>query len=165
MRHGEGFHNVAGKKDYSQYKRWDLEDAHLTAHGWEQVSSLHLLLPLDRYNRFALCCGREKPGGVSDPKCMQAHALRKHLAQLTEPLRVEAVIVSPLSRALQTAVGAFGGDACQPGAPGEVLMVAQEAVPEKQVQHEAVSAAGCPPFIAWEVSCSAMQSLLPLCTM
>ncbi len=37
VRHGEGFHNVAGKKDYSQYKRWDLEDAHLTEHGWEQV--------------------------------------------------------------------------------------------------------------------------------
>ena len=37
IRHGEGFHNVAGKKDYSQYKRWDLEDAHLTALGWEQV--------------------------------------------------------------------------------------------------------------------------------
>ncbi|KAK9915171.1 hypothetical protein WJX75_005575 [Coccomyxa subellipsoidea] len=115
VRHGEGFHNVAGKKDYSQYKRWDLEDAHLTAHGWEQ-----------------------------------AHALRKHLAKLPEPLNVEAVIVSPLSRALQTAVGAFGGDAWQPNDPDEALMVAQEAVPEKGVQHEAVSSAGCPPFIAWE---------------
>ncbi|BDA43351.1 Phosphoglycerate mutase-like protein [Coccomyxa sp. Obi] len=68
VRHGEGFHNVAGKKDYSQYKRWDLEDAHLTEHGWEQ-----------------------------------AHALQKHIAQLPDPLNVEVVIVSPLSRALQTA--------------------------------------------------------------
>ena len=94
------------------------------------------------------------------PIGMQAHALRKHLAKLPEPLNVEAVIVSPLSRALQTAVGAFGGDAWQPNDPDEALMVAQEAVPEKGVQHEAVSSAGCPPFIAWEVSCSARHNLL-----
>jgi broad specificity phosphatase PhoE len=39
VRHGEGFHNVAGKNDYSQYKRWDLEDANLTELGWQQVST------------------------------------------------------------------------------------------------------------------------------
>lgn len=82
---------------------------------------------------------------------MQAHALQKHIAQLPDPLKLEAVIVSPLSRALQTAVGAFGGASCQQGDNDKILMVAQEGIPEKQIQHEAVSSAGCPPFIAWEV--------------
>ncbi len=161
VRHGEGYHNVAGKKDYSQYKRWDLEDAHLTAHGWEQVSPGCPAAAFSILHATLLMMCLTKDSGRSAAICMQAHALRKHLAQLPEPLNVEAVIMSPLSRALQTAVGAFGGDACQSGDPGKVLMVAQDAVPEKQVQHEAVSSAGCPPFIAWEVRMHVMQHVAP----
>lgn len=39
MRHGEGFHNVAGRIDHENYKSWDYEDSHLTEYGWKQVSS------------------------------------------------------------------------------------------------------------------------------
>ena len=56
---------------------------------------------------------------------MQAHALQKHIAQLPEPLNVEAVIVSPLSRALQTAVGAFGGTSEVDGT-AKPLMIQQD---------------------------------------
>ena len=55
---------------------------------------------------------------------VQAHALQKHIAQLPEPLNVEAVIVSPLSRALQTAVGAFGGTSDEEGT-AKPLMIKQ----------------------------------------
>lgn len=55
----------------------------------------------------------------------QAHALQQHISQLPEPLNVEAVIVSPLSRALQTAVGAFGGTSNTEGT-AQPLMIKQE---------------------------------------
>ena len=59
----------------------------------------------------------------------QAHALRDHIAALPEPLRVDAVIVSPLSRALETAAGAFGGGAWHSAADGPPLMAALESEP------------------------------------
>ena len=37
IRHGQGFHNVAGHIDTSEYLKWDYEDAHLTDLGWKQV--------------------------------------------------------------------------------------------------------------------------------
>ncbi len=53
---------------------------------------------------------------------VQAHALQKHIAQLPDPLNVEAVIVSPLSRALQTAVGAFGGTSDEEGTAKPLML-------------------------------------------
>jgi hypothetical protein len=40
VRHAQGIHNVAGEKDFSAYKSYDLFDAQLTPLGWSQVSSL-----------------------------------------------------------------------------------------------------------------------------
>ncbi len=97
------------------------------------------------------------------PCLLQAHALQKHIAQLPDPLNIEAVIVSPLSRALQTAVGAFGGGSCQRGDSDKILMVAQDGIHEKQVQHDAVSSAGYPPFVAWEVN-PMPASTFPFCS-
>lgn len=37
IRHGEGFHNVAGRIKHSNYQSYDYEDAHLTEIGWKQV--------------------------------------------------------------------------------------------------------------------------------
>ena len=152
------------------------------------------------------------PCGAVTGSLSQAHALQKHLAQLPEPLDVEAVIVSPLSRALQTAVGAFGGTSdtegtaqplmveqeeilvstfqehicmhglqhmphhacrithasrspgvqvlshewCADSRVGESQQVAQalrglQYMQEKQFGHSAVTSAGTPPFVCWEV--------------
>ncbi|KAL3137781.1 hypothetical protein ABBQ38_005041 [Trebouxia sp. C0009 RCD-2024] len=41
IRHGQGFHNVAGHKDSSQYLSYDWEDAHLTEYGWQQAEALN----------------------------------------------------------------------------------------------------------------------------
>ncbi len=38
IRHGEGYHNVAGRKSTEEYKKEDYADAHLTELGWTQVS-------------------------------------------------------------------------------------------------------------------------------
>jgi len=37
IRHGQGFHNVAGEVNSEAYKSDKFEDAHLTVLGWEQV--------------------------------------------------------------------------------------------------------------------------------
>jgi len=51
----------------------------------------------------------------------QACALRDHIRSLPEPLGVDAVIVSPLSRALETEL--------RPGEEGKPLMMALESEP------------------------------------
>lgn len=43
VRHGEGYHNVAGRLDHANYKSFDYLDAHLTATGWRQVRRQHQL--------------------------------------------------------------------------------------------------------------------------
>jgi broad specificity phosphatase PhoE len=40
VRHAQGFHNVAGEKDYSAYLSPELFDAQLTPLGWQQVDNL-----------------------------------------------------------------------------------------------------------------------------
>lgn len=40
VRHGQGFHNVAGEVDYKQYESMEHFDASLTAQGWKQVAAL-----------------------------------------------------------------------------------------------------------------------------
>ena len=37
IRHGQGYHNVAGHIDTAEYLKWEYEDAHLTELGWKQV--------------------------------------------------------------------------------------------------------------------------------
>ena len=69
---------------------------------------------------------------LTDHGWRQAHALRNHHAALPEPLRVDAVIVSPLSRALETAAGAFGGGAWRSADDGPPLMAALESEPVRQ---------------------------------
>lgn len=41
VRHGQGYHNVAGELDHSSYMSWDFADASLTDLGWQQAEALH----------------------------------------------------------------------------------------------------------------------------
>jgi broad specificity phosphatase PhoE len=41
VRHGQGFHNVAGELDHASYLSWDYADASLTSLGWQQSEALH----------------------------------------------------------------------------------------------------------------------------
>lgn len=73
---------------------------------------------------------------------LRAHA-QEHLSA-----SLELVVVSPLSRAVETAVAAFGG--ASPAPHGEpLLMVSQEAVCDTRVARPSVSACGAPPFGAF----------------
>lgn len=45
---GEGYHNVAGRKDHSLYCSPEYLDAHLTEFGWQQVRGLALPQQLQR---------------------------------------------------------------------------------------------------------------------
>eukprot|EP01023_Acetabularia_acetabulum_P040833 TRINITY_DN3964_c0_g3_i1.p2 TRINITY_DN3964_c0_g3~~TRINITY_DN3964_c0_g3_i1.p2 ORF type:complete len:336 (+),score=55.22 TRINITY_DN3964_c0_g3_i1:53-1060(+) len=114
VRHGEGYHNVAGAISQENYKSWDYFDAHLTEIGWKQAA-----------------------------------ALKMHLAE--NKIEVDVVIVSPMSRALETAVGVFGGgDWVANGLPP--LMVQQNYVEDTSADRPAISAHACPPFIAVEMA-------------
>ena len=98
VRHGQGFHNVAGHIDHENYKSEEYADAHLTELGWQQAESLG------------------------------QHVKSTHLP-------VDLVVVAPLTRALETAVAAFGSHQepwrCQ---PEQLLMVPQEGIEGKQVR-------------------------------
>lgn len=73
-------------------------------------------------------------------------------ARILSPLKIirsfQVVIASPLTRALETAVGAFGGGRW-PGR-GSVLMHEQTAIPGVRAAHETVASVAGLPFIAFE---------------
>ncbi|KAL4853906.1 Phosphoglycerate mutase-like protein [Chlorella vulgaris] len=82
---------------------------------------------------------------------MQAWALNWHIKQLGSRFRVDAVVVSPLTRTLETAAGVFGSGPWREGSSSQPpLMLEQTVVPGKRAAHHAIAAEGCPPFIAWE---------------
>lgn len=56
------------------------------------------------------------------PSAQQARALGKHIRALGPAFRAEAVIVSPLTRTLETAAGVFGAGPWQSGDPQPPLM-------------------------------------------
>jgi hypothetical protein len=58
------------------------------------------------------------------------------------------VVVSPLTRAVETAIGAFGGG---PATSGPLLMLPQDGVEGVRAARTGASAAGVPPFVACEL--------------
>lgn len=61
-------------------------------------------------------------------RAMQAAALKRH--NKTQPeVQPQVIIVSPMTRAIETAVGAFGGERWQSGDNSPPLMIEQAAVP------------------------------------
>eukprot|EP00891_Asterochloris_glomerata_P003056 jgi/Astpho2/3056/e_gw1.00051.123.1_t len=107
----------------------------------------------------------------------QAEAVQQHLAGLQQPLQVEVVICSPLTRTLETAVGIFGTTEWTDDMQGTPLMLQQPSRPvrvshQEGTQHDAallsspaevlllqgkqearaaVRATGSPPFVAQEL--------------
>ncbi|GBG77073.1 hypothetical protein CBR_g23399 [Chara braunii] len=71
IRHGQARHNVAGKSDYANYRKWEYFDSALTEEGWEQAAMLWKTK------------GRELESA-------------------------ELVVVSPLTRTLETAMAIYG---------------------------------------------------------
>eukprot|EP00195_Chlamydomonas_chlamydogama_P017695 CAMPEP_0202890154 /NCGR_PEP_ID=MMETSP1392-20130828/658_1 /ASSEMBLY_ACC=CAM_ASM_000868 /TAXON_ID=225041 /ORGANISM="Chlamydomonas chlamydogama, Strain SAG 11-48b" /LENGTH=295 /DNA_ID=CAMNT_0049573673 /DNA_START=133 /DNA_END=1020 /DNA_ORIENTATION=+ len=114
VRHGLGFHNIAGHENRDNYKSEEWFDAHLTEVGWQQ-----------------------------------AEALNHHIQKINLPF--DLVVVSPLMRALETAVGAFGRGPWSPSDSQPPLMAARGGDDRHCMPRSAVSAAGLPPIVAHEL--------------
>ena len=115
IRHGQGFHNVAGAKDYANYRLEAYFDSHLTEEGWLQAEDLHTFI---------------KSRGI----------------------KVELVVVSSLTRAIETAVGAFSIPQSSDSA-SVPLMIQQTEIEGERVGRIAMSsciADGVPPFLVSE---------------
>lgn len=74
----------------------------------------------------------------------QVDNLRKHVHASGLSKKIELVVVSPLLRTMQTAVGAFGGEASADGPP---LMAENTGSSNRP----AISSLNCPPFVAVEL--------------
>ncbi|KAK2981712.1 hypothetical protein RJ640_005964 [Escallonia rubra] len=77
----------------------------------------------------------------------QVDNLRKHVHASGLSKKIELVIVSPLLRTMQTAVGVFGGEGYSDGIDVPPLMVANAG----NSSRAAISSLNCPPFIAVEL--------------
>ncbi|KAL3617909.1 hypothetical protein CASFOL_038230 [Castilleja foliolosa] len=77
----------------------------------------------------------------------QVDNLRKHVHSSSLSKRIELVIVSPLLRTMQTAVGVFGGEAYVDGIDEPPLMI-ENAVDSSR---PAISSLNSPPFVAVEL--------------
>ncbi|PNW75247.1 hypothetical protein CHLRE_12g518950v5 [Chlamydomonas reinhardtii] len=135
VRHGQGFHNVAGQINHDNYKSWEHFDAHLTELGWRQAENLGkhvaatrlpvelvVVAPLQRAMETAVA------------------AFGKH-----EDPAVAAAAASGAANGNGNGVSSSSGDDVP------LLMVAQEGVEGKATAHAAVSGRGCPPFLAHEL--------------
>ncbi|XP_058069521.1 phosphoglycerate mutase-like protein 1 isoform X2 [Magnolia sinica] len=76
----------------------------------------------------------------------QVHNLHNHVHACGLAKKVDLVIVSPLLRTMQTAVGVFGGESYVDGVDAPPLMIANAG----NSDHPAISSLNCPPFIAVE---------------
>ncbi|KAI8550206.1 hypothetical protein RHMOL_Rhmol06G0086900 [Rhododendron molle] len=77
----------------------------------------------------------------------QVANLKNHVEACGLSKKIELVIVSPLLRTMQTAVGVFGGEAYVDGIDAPPLMVANTG----KSSHPAISSLNCSPFIAVEL--------------
>ncbi|XP_071732338.1 phosphoglycerate mutase-like protein [Rutidosis leptorrhynchoides] len=77
----------------------------------------------------------------------QVDNLRKHVQASGLSKKIELVVVSPLLRTMQTAVGAFGGEGSADANNVPPLMVANTGDSDRP----AISSLNCPPFIAVEL--------------
>ncbi len=165
IRHGQGFHNVAGHADPALYRSWDYYDAHLTDLGWKQVlmhSHLcccqHTSLPTSPTSREGNRLAKGAPAPQTSactihadvPPNLQALALRQHMQRLGSAFRMDLIVVSPLTRTLETAAGVFGCPR-EPTHTQPLFMHAQSAVADKRAAQAAISTpANCPPILAVE---------------
>ena len=92
---------MAGEVDPAQYLSWEFEDAKLTPLGWQQVGSWWA----------GRVCELHESGihPSSIVPCMdQARDLGSRLREQPGFVPPEVIVVSPLSRAIETVAGVFG---------------------------------------------------------
>jgi hypothetical protein len=78
----------------------------------------------------------------------QAKAVQEHIR--AHSIKVDVVVVSPLTRALETAVGCFGNFAPPLNGTPPLMMGLTEQAGVRPA-HPAVGSEGCPPFVCYEL--------------
>jgi hypothetical protein len=147
IRHGEGFHNVAGRADHDAYKSWDYEDAHLTDYGWQQArleQRRHPTLAAPTHRRASLSLSRclppwqpphtalsvsplsASPAGAPGAGAHQAHGAAGgpggHLPADARPRNCGGLLWQPRRRPLHLRWAAA------PGRPGASALQARQCV-------------------------------------
>lgn len=79
----------------------------------------------------------------------QAHALNAHIK--LQNLQVDLIVVSPLTRCLETAAGVFGQNVMPEGKRSTPIMVAQDCEEGQKVPHATISQHSAPPVVAVEM--------------
>ena len=143
IRHAQGYHNAAGERDRESYKSELYRDAHLTRRGWRQAEAAG-------EHWRAVYSGGAAAGGSSSAPLLP---------------RPELVVVSPLTRTLETACAIFGEalhddddeeeeeeeDAEGGGKKRRLLMRRRPAIPGRVAPAPAFSADRGLPFVALEL--------------
>lgn len=80
----------------------------------------------------------------------QVAGLQSHIKSLPDHFQVDLVVLSPLTRALETGIGVFGGDSVEDPDGHKVLMRGQTELEGVRVAHKAIVSGRSPPFIAHE---------------
>ncbi|XP_039050420.1 phosphoglycerate mutase-like protein 1 isoform X2 [Hibiscus syriacus] len=119
-----------------------------------RCKTLHLVRHAQGVHNVA---GEKDPAACSSEEYFDAHLtplgwqqvdnLRKHVHETGLSKKVDLVIVSPLLRTMQTAVGVFGGEGYKNGIDVPPLMVANAG----ESGRPEISSLNCPPFVAFEL--------------
>ncbi|XP_057867490.2 phosphoglycerate mutase-like protein 1 isoform X1 [Cryptomeria japonica] len=142
VRHAQGYHNVRGDKGRTVLLPHELFDASLTPLGWQQVRAFYDRTKLAQASKCE--CKFDMLSSVLGSK---VDILRKQVAIIGIASRVELVVTSPLTRAMQTAVGVFGGGDYNDSDSSPPLMVAGAGKSDRA----AISSSKCPPFLTMEL--------------
>ncbi|CAA0843323.1 Phosphoglycerate mutase-like protein 2 [Striga hermonthica] len=119
-----------------------------------RCKTIHLVRHAQGFHNVA---GEKDHSAYLSPELFDAHLtplgwqqvdnLRKHVHSSGLSERIELVVVSPLLRTIQTAVGVFGGEAYADGIDAPPLMTENAG----DSNHPAISSLNSPPFVAVEL--------------
>ncbi|XP_024528447.1 phosphoglycerate mutase-like protein [Selaginella moellendorffii] len=169
LRHGEAFHNVEGEILLQIGSAWKV----LFDGRWRRLRISHIVRALRCVWNLMFCSlllqsskvttSSNKPttsyyehtdASLTSTGWQQAEQLGKELESSGVRDRVSLVVVSPLTRTLQTAAGVFGGG--NHSDVSQLLMVHFAG----RCPHPAISSSGSPPFVAVEL-CREEMSVMP----
>lgn len=139
IRHGQGFHNVAGHKNLGEYLStewyasmlhkmclWCIATRPVRLQGGCSLDKLWLGAGINIISVQAMASSCLAHAYIlTYPSGTQAEALHKHIDRLPERLQVDLVVSSPLTRTLETAVGVFANEEWRDNGHGAPLMAEQ----------------------------------------
>ncbi|CAD7698042.1 unnamed protein product [Ostreobium quekettii] len=128
-----------------------------TSNRTSSVLVLHLIRHAEGFHNVA---GRKSRENYLSEKYADAHltkrgwqqisGLRQHIASLSSHFHLDLIVISPMTRTLETAVGLFGGDCVNSSCGQKLLMLEQSDIEGVRVATKSISCQSPVPFIAHE---------------